>query len=128
MTTTNIHINIERPAHRRAQMWDHVPAIREMIDSGYGYKQIVRELRLPVSASRLGKWCRRNGIFPPFRPPILRRPERPITRAEQRRIDEHNRRAVDVMQQVITAGIKLLPGEELLLITPALRRARGQRK
>lgn len=118
----------ERPAHRRAPMWDRVPEIRDLIDGGHSYRQIVRELGLPVSESRLGKWCRRNGIFPPHRPPILRRPERPITRAEQRRIDEHNRRAVAVMQQVIAAGIELLPGEELRLITPALRRARGERK
>lgn len=55
----------ERPARRRARMWDHADRIRTLLDDGRSYGQIVRMLKLNVSASRLGKWCRAVGIIPP---------------------------------------------------------------
>ena len=52
----------ERPAHRRAAMWDARERIQRLLSEGRSYGQIVRMLHLPVSPSRLGKWCRRVGL------------------------------------------------------------------
>ena len=55
----------ERPAHRRAVMWDSIERIRQLLAAGRSYGQIVRMLHLPVSPSRLGKWCRHVGLVEP---------------------------------------------------------------
>lgn len=55
----------ERPAHRRAPMWDARERIQQLLAAGRSYGQIVRMLHLPVSPSRLGKWCRHVGLVEP---------------------------------------------------------------
>jgi len=55
----------ERPARRRAAMWDSIERIRQLLSDGRSYGQIVRMLHLSISPSRLGKWCRAAGLVQP---------------------------------------------------------------
>lgn len=47
----------ERPRWRRSALWDRADKIRELIERGYSYAQIVRMLRLPVGPRRLCTFC-----------------------------------------------------------------------
>ena len=55
----------ERPAHCRSPLWDHVDRIRTMLGERYSYEQIARALTrrgVTLTASEIGKWCRRQGL------------------------------------------------------------------
>lgn len=55
----------ERPAHARSPLWDHRARIEKMLEARYSYEQIARALKragVAISASGIGKWCRRRGL------------------------------------------------------------------
>ncbi len=55
----------ERPAHARSPLWDHRDSIEAMLGRRYSYEQIARTLKrlgVAISASGIGKWCRRQGL------------------------------------------------------------------
>lgn len=53
----------ERPAHRRSVFFDHEPRIRELLEAGRSYRQILRMLRLGhMHRSVLARWCVRQGL------------------------------------------------------------------
>jgi len=52
----------ERPAHRRSVFFDHEARIRELVEAGYSYRQILRLLRLRAHRSVLARWCQRQGL------------------------------------------------------------------
>jgi len=91
----------EKPARRRSPMWASAARIRELVLAGYSYAQVSRMLKLEVSASRLGKWCRTAGIVPPkphaSRPPppataeVEAKPEKAQARSISEVLDEEQR-------------------------------------
>lgn len=55
----------ERPAHARSPLWDHRERIERMLAERYSYEQIARALGrrgVELTASEIGKWCRRQGL------------------------------------------------------------------
>lgn len=53
----------ERPAHRRSIFFDHQARIRELLDEGRSYRQILCMLRLKhMNRSVLARWCQRQGL------------------------------------------------------------------
>ncbi len=55
----------ERPAHCRSPLWDHIERISTMLESRYSYEQIARAMKkagVTLTASEVGKWCRRQGL------------------------------------------------------------------
>ena len=53
----------ERPEHRRSIFFDHQARIRELLDEGRSYRQILCMLRLKhMNRSVLARWCQRQGL------------------------------------------------------------------